>query len=676
MNLFKNSKVSFILILLVLLIASAVAYLPLVGKIGFSNDDWYLMYDAHVAGPQIFHTVYSIDRPARAYVLIPLYSLFGENVLPYHLNLYLFHLLAALALFWALDMVWPRHRVSTFGAALLFLIYPGFLSQPNPVDYQSQIISLFLGMFSIALTIKAILTPHIVPKIITTIVSILCGIAYLSLVEYFIGFELFRLMLILILVLRDEKLNWRQHLTIIFRKWLPFAAAPAAFLFWRLFFFQNERKATDVGAQVGQLLGSPLYKGLTWLIALFQDTIKIIFLAWAVPFHDLVFQLRLRDMLIGLAFAIFVVLVVAFSFSSLIGSEENQETTMYDWKKEAWLVGLISAIGGLVPVIVSNRQADFGGYSRYTLTGAEGGVLVLVVLLSYLKSARVRMVLFSMLVGIAILTHYANSVNAVNNSEAISNFWWQVFWRVPQFKDGTTLAIDYPQGGIAEDYFIWGPANFIYSPEKQTTIPISIRLSGIVLTQDNVLRVITAHGQAGSAGRGYVSVQDFGSVTAIAQSTMDGCIRVIDGSSPELSSADAQNIMLSAPRSRINNVVLDQQAPTPPPTIFGSEPRHGWCYFYEKAELARQQGNWQMVDQLGEDASDQGFRPSDRIEWMPFLQAYVVLGELDQAHHLVSIIDADPFLKMEACQILTHTNTKTGPLSTAAQSFIQQSFCQ
>ena len=674
MSVLKRPKTSFLLILLVLLIASAAADLPLVGKIGYSNDDWYLMYDAHVAGPQIFHAVYSVDRPARAYVLIPLYSLFGENVLPYHLNLYLFHFLAALALFWALDMVWPRQRLSTFSAALLFLIYPGFLSQPNPVDYQSQIISLFLGMFSIALTIKAILTPRVVPKIIITVVSILCGIAYLSLVEYFIGFEIFRLALIAALVLRGKELNWRQRLAIIFRQWIPFPIAPAAFLFWRLFLFQNVRKATDVGAQVGQLFGSPIYKGLGWLIALLQDAIKIIFLAWAVPLHDLAFQLRLRDMLVGLALAICIVLIVAFVSSSLISSEEDSETS-YDWKKEAWWIGWISVIGGLLPVIVSNRQADFGGYSRYTLTGAEGGVIVLVVLLSYLKSARIRMVLFSLLVGTAILTHYANSVNAVSDSQAIRNFWWQVFWRVPQFKDGTTLAINYPQGGIAEGYFVWGPASFIYSPEKQTAIPIPVRLSGIVWTQDNVLRILTAHGQATTAERGYVSVQDFGNVTVIAQSTPEGCIRVIDGSNPEVSSADAQNIMLVASHSHINNVVLDKHASTPPLSIFGSEPSHGWCYYYEKAELARQQGNWQMVEKLGDDALNQGLYPSDRIEWMPFLQSYAVLGELDKVHHLVSIIDADPFSKMQACQILSHTSAKNGPLNTNMQSLIQQSFC-
>ena len=675
MSVFQRPKISFLLILLVLLIASAAAYLPLAGKIGYSNDDWYLMYDAHVAGPQIFHTVYSVDRPARAYVLIPLYSLFGENVLSYHLNLYLFHFLAALALFWALDMVWPRQRLSTFSAALLFLIYPGFLSQPNPVDYQSQIISLFLGMFSVALTIKAILTPRVVPKIIITVVSILCGIAYLSLVEYFIGFEIFRLTLIAALVLRDKELNWRQHLMKVVRQWLPFLIAPAAFLFWRLFLFQNVRKATNVGAQVGQLFGSPIYKGLGWLIALLQDMIKVIFLAWAVPLHDLAFQLRLRDMLIGLALAICIALIVALFSSSLVSAEVDSETS-YDWKKEAWWVGLISVIGGLLPVIVSNRQADFGGYSRYTLTGAEGGVIVLVVLLSYLKSARVRMVLFSLLAGIAILTHYANSVSAVSDSEAIRNFWWQVFWRVPQFKDRTTLAINYPQGGIAEGYFVWAPASFIYSPEKQTAIPISVRLSGIVWTQDNVLRILTAHGQATTAERGYVSVQDFGNVTVIAQSTPEGCIRVLDGSNPEVSSADAQNIMLVASHSHVNNVVLSKHASTPPSSIFGSEPSHGWCYYYEKAELARQQGNWQMVEKLGDDALNQGLYPSDRIEWMPFLQSYAVLGELDKVHHLVSIIDADPFSKMQACQILTHTSTKNEPPSADMQSLIQQSYCQ
>ena len=82
-----------------LLVASALTYLPLVNRIGYLNDDWYLMYDAHTQGPGFFHEVYQSDRPARAYVLGAAYSLFGDNALYYHLSGYIFRLLSAIALF-------------------------------------------------------------------------------------------------------------------------------------------------------------------------------------------------------------------------------------------------------------------------------------------------------------------------------------------------------------------------------------------------------------------------------------------------------------------------------------------------------------------------------------------------------------------------------------------------
>ena len=169
MRLFKHT---FLLVILSLLAISAFVYLPLVGKIGFSKDDWYLTYDAHVAGPQFFHEIFSSDRPARAYLQIPLYDLFGENPLPYHLSLYIFRFIGALAFFWSLDMLWPRRRAATFGMALLFLIYPGFLSQVIPVDFQAHIFSLCLAMISIALTVKAILADRFFLKIVLTTVSI------------------------------------------------------------------------------------------------------------------------------------------------------------------------------------------------------------------------------------------------------------------------------------------------------------------------------------------------------------------------------------------------------------------------------------------------------------------------------------------------------------------------
>ncbi len=670
MRRFKNA---FLLMILSLLIISAFVYLPLVGKIGFSKDDWYLTYDAHVAGPQFFHEVFSSDRPARAYLQIPLYNLFGENALPYHLSLYVFRFIGALAFFWLLDMLWPRRRVATFSMALLFLIYPGFLSQVIPVDFQAHIFSLCLAMISIALTIKAILTDRRLSKIILATGSVLLGLAYLLLMEHFIGLEVFRFMCIVLLVSRKRETSLRERLTKIGRLWMPFLIAPTGFLLWRIFIFQNIRKATDVGAQVGQLFVSPIYKGLGWLVTLLQGTLSVIFLAWGVPLYNMAFQLRLRDTLIGLAIAICAAALAVLALKWLSQTETGESASESDWKVEALWVGLISAAGGILPVILANRYIDFGDYSRYTLDGLAGSVIFLIGLMGFLSSQKIRMTLLALLTGVAALTHYANASNAAFDTQIIHNFWWQVSWRVPQLKDGTTLVASYPGSAVQEDYFIWGPADLIYAPEKQTTDPVIIRVPAAVLNQDITLQIITGHGEFSSTRRGNSSVQDYSNVLVLSQATPDGCVRVIDGNQPGLSSGDAQSLMLIAAKSRIDNVILDANSKSPSHTIFGNEPQHGWCFYYEKASLAAQQGDWQTVASLGGKALGLGYYPSDSVEWLPFLQAYVALGERNKIRPLISIINANSFLKMEACQILTRTAQTAGA---DMQTYVQESFCK
>lgn len=669
----RSLKNSFLLVIFGLLAISAAIYLPWVGKIGFSKDDWYLTYDAHVAGPQFFHEVFSSDRPARAYLQIPLYSLFGENALLYHLSLYLFRFIGALALFCLLDMLWPRRRAATFSMALLFLIYPGFLSQVTPLDFQAHIFSLCLAMISIAFTVKAILVDRLSLKIILTVGSILLGLAYLLLMEHFIGLEVFRFMCIVLLISREKQVALREHPVKIVRLWMPFLIAPAGFGLWRVFIFQNLRKATDVGAQIGQLFASPIYKGLGWLVTLLQGTLSVIFLAWGVPLYNMAFQLRLRDTLIGLVIAVCaaVVAVLVSRWLSQIGTGEPASES--DWRVEAFWVGLLSVMGGILPIVLANRYIDFGDYSRYTLDGLAGSVIVLVSLMSFLSSQKIRVTLLALLTGIAALTHYANASSAAFDTQIIRNFWWQISWRVPQLKDGTTLIASYPGSAVEEDYFVWGPANLIYAPEKQTTDPVNIRVPAAVLNQDTVLQIMTGRGNFGSVRRGNSSIQDYSNILVFAQASSDGCVRVVDGNQPGLSNADTQAIMLVAAKSKISNVVLDANFKNPSPVIFGDEPPHNWCFYYEEASLAAQQGDWKTVASLGDQALGLGFYPSDSVEWMPFLQAYVKLDEPDKIRPLISIVNANSFLKMEACQILTRTAQTA---SADMQIFIQQSFCQ
>ncbi len=646
-----------------LLLIGAIVYLPLAGHFGLYKDDWYSMYDAYVHGPSFFTTIFAIDRPARAPLQFVLYTLFGEHILYYQLTAYLYRLLGALALFWTLRMVWPSQRATNFLISLFYLIYPGFLSQVNAIDFQAHLFSLMLGMTSIALTVKTVLEQRRLVRLFSFLGALLTGLGCLFLMEYFIGLEVFRFALIALLVFREKK-GWRERPIALLKNWLPFVLAPAFFLYWHTFLFEGQRRATDLGAQLGQLAASPLNTGLWWLVYLLQDVLNVIVLSWGVPLYNLVFPLRLRDFLLALLVGLLVAGLL-FLFWKLC--KPGRELA---WQKEALLLGLISVFGGILPVTLANRHVDFVDYSRYTLPASAGGVIILVALITLLKSASVRKGLFLVMAITATMVHYANAVSAVQETQATRNFWWQVSWRAPSIAPGTTLAVDYPSIAIEEDYFVWGPADRIYYPQKQIGDQVNVMVPAVVLDQDNLTQIMAGKGQSSMIRRGNDTNVDYGNVLVLTQPAENACVRVLNGTHPELSSNDREEIMLSAPTSRQTDVLLDGSH-TPPASIFGSEPSHGWCYYYEKADIARQQGDWQKVVQIEEQALQDGFYPSDPVEWMPLLEAYTRLGQQDKLHHYVSILSADPFMKSQACTLLTDAAPDAN-----MQQYIQLSFCE
>lgn len=671
-----NPKRPFWLLLGLLVLLAAVTYLPLAGRIGNLKDDWFLVYDVHTQGPGFFHEIYRIDRPARAYVMQAAYALFGDRLVFYHLSAFAYRLGAAAALFWSLMMIWPCRLRFNFTAALLFALYPGFLSQINPFDYQAQLLSLCLAMLSIAFTVKALQVKDSSTKVGWTGLSFLTGLVYPALVEYFLGLEVLRLAFIGLIVWNEGRSTRPDLSKRMFKLWLPFAAAPAIFLIWRVFFFETERGATDIGAQFGQLFDSPL-AGLWWLVYWIQDGLRVIFLAWAVPLYDLAFDLRLRDFLIGLGIAVAASFTVVWGLSRLARAEDPVPFDGSDagGRAQAITVGLLAVLFASLPVIVANRHADFGDYSRYTLAGAAGASMILAAMIDALGSARLRSTAVALLVLIAALTHYSNAVHAVQETEAVRNFWWQVAWRAPAIRPGTTLVAAYPVGVIQEDYFVWGPANLIYYPQKQAVIPIQIQLPAAVLTDDVLLHILIGKGEETPLRRGNSLVRDFGKVLVLAQSSEQGCVRILDGRSPDLSTLDQHRIILIASLSRLEAVQAGGPSPAPPASIFGDEPVHGWCYYYQKASLARQQADWPQVNTLLETALESGAYPEDRVEWMPFAQAYAALGRADELRELSKILGADPFLKAQACGALRRMG-EGGGLSPDVQLVIRQEYCK
>jgi hypothetical protein len=635
-----------------LVVISALVYLPRLNQIGYLNDDWYLMYSARAYGSGVFSDIFSVDRPMRALVLTPAYNLFGDHPLYYNLSAYVFRVISGISFFWLLQMLWPRRRRESFIAALLFLIYPGFLSQINGIDYQSQIVSLASAMLSIALSVKASQMRGSPAKWIVLLLATLLGWFYLGLVEYFLGLEVLRLMCLLLPVIRSQ-VSWKQKFFPGLRSLLPALIIPAVFLTWRVFFFESGRSATDIGSQLTQFRELPLATGTWWLARLIFNSFNVIFLAWGIPLYLLFsFLPRLRDLFFATAVTGVALLLLVWILRPF-DDEPASEPDPQDFRLETLLLGLVSAFAGLVPVILVNRQADFGDFSRYTLASSPGSALVLVSILFYLTSRAVRLGMLSLLLAAAVFTHHANAIRVANDTRSLRAFWWQVSWRIPQLKMNTTLVANYPLTTIQEDYFVWGPANLIYYPEGMGGTRIRTGISAAVLNKETLLKILSQRGRESDNRRSIRSVIDYQNILILSKPTEGSCVQVIDGTNPQPSQFEEERVMVVAPFSEIDLIDLDAEEHLPPSVVFGPEPAHEWCYFYEKASLALQRNDWEEVVRLGNEALIKGFSPQDDIEWMPFLQAYAHAGDLDRLDRIrIMMKNSNPYVNLHVCQSL------------------------
>ena len=116
-----------------------------------------------------------------------------------------------------------------------------------------------------------------------------------------------------------------------------------------------------------------------------------------------------------------------------------------------------------------------------------------------------------------------------------------------------------------------------------------------------------------------------------------GCIKVVD---PNVDAKLPQKPKYIADAMRLSNVSLIHADPNPgaqpPAQIFGQEPAHDWCYYFEKADLARQQGNWQSVVKLAKQAFglNQRLYEVNAPELLPYIEGYARTGQWDKAEKL------------------------------------------
>ena len=681
-NLRKLSKTPLVEILLILVIA-AVTYLPHLSQATIYRDDWYYTMDRMIGGPGIFQEMFKIDRPARGPLFEAYYQLFGTQPFPYHMSSFLWRVAGGLAALWLFRQLWTRQRLASFMMALFFVLYPGYLRWMEGFEDQPRILSSFLMALSIALTLQAIRTTRTVPKILVWTASILSGWAYIALVDFAFGMEVFRLICVFLLVSHDQNsLSFVKKSVSAVRAWGVAALIPAGFLFWRLFIFHNERPATNIGLQLSFLVGSPLLTGTWWLVRIFQSAFNVAVLAWGAPLFQSFFGLTLSEIVIGLliaGIAVALLLWISFSIWKMEDTDVNKSDTVSSgrWQLEAIWVGLLGVFAGILPVIAANRFVLFESYSHYALPASLASVVLVVGIIFLIDSRNIRFGIASVLVLFAVLTHYTVSLQVLHEERAAANFWQQVIWRAPGIKAGTTLVVNYPAINYGENVdAAVGPANFIYFPKQTNQIPAVYPL--VALPQMSyVTKDVIGVSNKFYGYRTHVGEISYNNLLVMSQSAENACVHIIDSKWPRLSDNDSDQILLLGQYSKIESILASAGTPRHlPESIFGSEPAHTWCYYYQQAELALQQGNWEKIIQLGDQVSQLKLHPNDRIEWAPFLQAYAVKGDEKSFKATAAKIDSTPFVRKEACRALLKMQEMGSTFTPQIQTLMDEGLCR
>jgi hypothetical protein len=657
-------------------LVALLAYAPLLARLGFYRDDWYQLWAGETLGRRSIITLFSIDRPFMGYTYAAAFAVLRNSPLAWQAYALILRWIGALGALWLLRRLWPRQPLLTSTAALLFLVYPGFLQQPNANTFSNHLFGYAAGLLSLAATVEA-LQPE--PpgqqsglsrrRIALTAFAMLSGLVCWLIYEYMIGLEALRLLLIARGPVRESAGSVQPV-----RRWLPtylpYLVPLTAYLVWRGLIFQAARGTVDVSAVVSQYSASPLASLLQRVGELAKDLVEAGVFGWFAPAYDLLSDLPAREFALGLlpaAAAVAALAAYARRIRPAAAGPDRAADPAADYRGIIWL-GAFATLSALTPVVLAGRDVRWSSaFDRYTLHATLGLGILAAGLVFWAVRPAARLTILGLVLGLSVLSHQANARHWLRFWDEQRQLWWQLTWRAPDLEPGTVLLVDLPSQRFFEDYEVWGPANLIYQPgDPSPTIAAQV-------LEEETARQVRAGARDVRSMRVVIAIpRDYGNSLVVDWPSTDACVHVLEGSQPELAAQSSSLVRSLAPYSRSERILTAAETHRPPERIFGPEPPHGWCWYYQQATLARQRQQWETVAALAQTALQQGLAPQDRSEWMPFYQGYLNAGLEAEAQRLAALIREDPSLQSELCGQLNPAYFLDGTTLTVGRQWLCQ----
>lgn len=591
--------------------------------LGFFQDDWNFVYYSASRGTQgLFEFLIVDGRPGATWVYAAGFSIFEYIPALWQAFSISLRILTTITFYLILNGLWPARRRSNLIASIIFLVYPFFTIQPLSVAYAPHFTSYFLYGLSIFLMMQAAEKPE--KYIWYSAPAILLTFLHLFTTEYFASLELLRPAILWALLHPRKETTTRAKLRQTLIYWAPYLLALIFFGYWRSSFSASLGVRNDPLSTITNLQDtfSPIARNAV------ADLVLMLIDSWSNLIRPELFVIGpirnffiLASMLIGgLCF---------YFLTRKIGQAEGLI------EKKDWTFLMAGAIiytaGIIVPYaagfIVHLKLAPWNG--RFALPVLAGLALVVTGVIELLITRRnTRTIFYACVIGLLIGFHNQNTFNFKTAWEKQERFYQQLIWRAPSIDPGTAIIADEEILGYMGDYPTSLAINSIYETEPSFNVPywffaISENFDFDVDNATEQDHLVNTRGALVFRGEN----EDSTYITYLPE--MGQCLRILR---PE----DSEHRHLSPnmkKAARLSNIegIREQENTSRVFRQITNENMDTWCYFYQKASLALQMEEWDVIISLWNEAQNKYLRPYDGFELIPFIEAYAHSGQWENA---------------------------------------------
>ncbi len=595
----------------------------LIPNLGFYMDDWPYIFYAYNKGVGSLREMLLYDsRPYAAWLYILAFKTLGFRPIYWHIAALLMRWATVVLLWKTLTAIWPKRTHEATKVALLFAVYPFFMLQPFAVGSTHHWVGFIF--FNLSLYFMLLSVQHKKYAVWLTLAAVILQAAHLFTSEYFSGLELLRPFIFWILISRNE-MSISKRIWKVFFGWVPYLIVLGIFAYWRTAIFENAAGTTrNTPVVLNHLFSEPL-KAIGFLLtASIKDALSVMTMGWqnAISIETLDFNsvfVRYRLFICAISFAI------AFIYLSKFKSQPDEDNPSDDWSKGSILLAVVGLMVGGLPVWLIGRNIveskNLLSASRFGLPSMFGGAFLLTLIIDYfINDRKKKIILFSLCIALAINFHLNNTKQFQHSWEKQVLFSQQLLWRAPKITSGTSILTDEEILGVMGEYAVsfsiittYQPGNiqtppYWYFPFYYTNPNIDELLQGAPLEHSK----LNMNFSGNSNKMLLLSFNPESNRCLWILQSQDTNLRLVSDDMRQLSAGSDINLI-----EQVKGI-----EPILPESIYGRKNNKPWCYYFEKADLARQYHQWNEVVRLWNEAQSNRERADNGFEYIPFIEGF------------------------------------------------------